>query len=185
VVDRRGCIGRTGCRGPTGWRRRLQPMRPGSLGEVFEKSYQMPKKSSLDLTSRRGRLRIPVPATELVGAMSTNDQCMSEPVTIRPATRADLPAIASLAELDSARVPRGRVLLAEVRGTVVAAISIESGALFADPFVPTAEVVTDLRAKAVEVRLADDPDSGRRATSLMARVREVRRRRQAGLRTTS
>jgi hypothetical protein len=117
--------------------------------------------------------------------MSTNDQCLTDPVTIRPATRADLPAIAGLAELDSARVPSGRVLLAERRGSVVAAISLESGALFADPFVSTAEVVKDLRAKAAEVRLADDPETGRRGTSLMARVREVRRRRQPGLRTTS
>jgi hypothetical protein len=114
--------------------------------------------------------------------MSTNDQTLTDPVTIRPATRADLPAIASLAELDSARVPGGRVLLAELRGSVVAAISLESGALFADPFVPTAEVVKDLRATAAEVR---DPETGRRGTSLMARVREVRRRRQPGLRTTS
>jgi hypothetical protein len=116
--------------------------------------------------------------------MSADDKCLTDPVTIRPATRADLPAVASLAELDSARVPRGRVLLAELRGSVVAAISLESGELFADPFVSTADVVKDLRAKAAEV-LADDPETGRRETSLMARVREVRRRRQPGLRTTS
>ena len=117
--------------------------------------------------------------------MSANDKCLTDPLTIRPATHADLPAVASLAELDSGRVPRGRVLLAELRGSVVAAISLESGELFADPFVSTAEVVKDLRAKAAEVRLADDPEAGRRGTSLMARVREVRRRRQPGLRTTS
>lgn len=117
--------------------------------------------------------------------MSASDKCLTDPVTIRPATRADLPAVASLAELDSARVPRDRVLLAELRGSVVAAISLESGVLFADPFVSTAEVVKDLRAKAAEVTLADDPETGGRGTSLMARVREVRRRRQPGLRTTS
>lgn len=117
--------------------------------------------------------------------MSASDKYLTDPVTIRPATRADLPAVASLAELDSARVPGGRVLLAEHRGTVVAAISLESGKLFADPFVSTADVVKDLRAKAAEVKLADDPDTARRGTSLMARVREVRRRRQPGLRPTS
>jgi hypothetical protein len=116
--------------------------------------------------------------------MSASDKCLTDTVTIRPATRADLPAVASLAELDSARVPRGRVLLAELRGSVVAAISLESGELFADPFVSTAGVVNDLRAKAAEM-LAGDPEAGRRGTSLMARVREVRRRRQPGLRTTS
>jgi hypothetical protein len=117
--------------------------------------------------------------------MSASDKCLTDPVTIRPATRADLPAVASLAELDSARGPRGRVLLAELRGSVVAAISLESGDLFADPFVSTADVVKDLRAKAAEMRLADDPDTGRRGTSLMARVLEVRRHRRPGLRTTS
>lgn len=117
--------------------------------------------------------------------MSANDKSLTDPVTIRPATRADLPAVASLAELDSARAPHGRVLLAELRGSVVAAISLESGALYADPFVSTAAVVRDLRAKAAEVRLADDPETGRRGASLLARVREVRRRRQPGLRTTS
>jgi hypothetical protein len=117
--------------------------------------------------------------------MSANDKSLTDPVTIRPATRADLPAVASLAELDSARIPRGRVLLAELRGSVVAAISLETGDLFADPFVSTTEVVRDLRAKAAEVKLADDPETGRRGTSLIARVREVRRRRQPGLRTTS
>jgi hypothetical protein len=117
--------------------------------------------------------------------MSANNKSLTDPVTIRPATRADLPAVASLAELDSARVPGGRVLLAELRGSVVAAISLETGDLFADPFVSTTEVVRDLRAKAAEVKLADDPETGRRGTSLIARVREVRRRRQPGLRTTS
>jgi hypothetical protein len=117
--------------------------------------------------------------------MSAIDKSLTDPVTIRPATRADLPAVASLAELDSARVPRGPVLLAERRGSVVAAISLESGELFADPFVSTADVVKDLRAKAAGVRFADYPETGRRGTSLMARVREMRRRRQPGLRTTS
>ena len=117
--------------------------------------------------------------------MSAHDKRLTEHVTTRLATRADLPAVASLAELDSARAPRGRVLLAELRGSVVAAISLESGELFADPFVSTADVVKDLRAKAAAVRLPDDRETGRGADSLMARVREVRRRRQPGLRTTN
>jgi hypothetical protein len=116
--------------------------------------------------------------------MSASDESLSDRVAIRPATRADLSAVASLAELDSARVPRGGVLLAERRGSVVAAISLESGALFADPFVSTADAVKDLRAKAAEVRLAADPETGRRGTPLMARVREVRRHRRPGPRTT-
>ena len=117
--------------------------------------------------------------------MSPNDRSLTGPVTIRSATRADLPAVTSLAELESARVPRGRLLLAERRGGVVAAISIESGELFADPFVSTVLVDYTMLPTPAEVRLADDPERRRRGTSLVARVREVRRRRQPGLRTTS
>jgi hypothetical protein len=116
--------------------------------------------------------------------MTFSDECLNDPATIRLAANSDLPAIARLAELDSARLPRGRVLIAELRGNVVAAISVESGVLFADPFVSTADVVKVLRAKAAAMG-ADDPETRRRRTSLAARVREVRRRRRPGLRTTS
>jgi hypothetical protein len=111
--------------------------------------------------------------------MNTSDEYLTEPVTTRLATRADLPALTRLADLDSGHVPPGRLLLAELRGSVVAAISLESGAVFADPFVSTAGVVKSLRAEAAEMDLADVPESGRRS-SLIARVRDVRRRRQPG-----
>jgi hypothetical protein len=120
-----------------------------------------------------------------MNAMSPSDECLTDPATIRLAANSDLPAIARLAELDSARLPRGRVLIAELRGDVVAAISLESGGLFADPFVSTADVVDVLRAKAAAMDAADDRETRRRRTSLVARVREVRRRRRPGLRTTS
>ena len=116
--------------------------------------------------------------------MSPSDEYLTEPVTTRLARPVDLPTIARLAELDSGPVPRGRVLVAELRGSVVAAISLETGAVFADPFVSTASVVKNLRAKAAEMDLADAPEA-RRRSSLIARVRDVRRRRQPGLRTTS
>jgi hypothetical protein len=116
--------------------------------------------------------------------MSASNEYLTEPVTTRLATRADNPTIARLAELDSGHVPRGRVLLAERRGSVVAAISLQTGAVFADPFVSTAGVVKNLRAKAAEMGLADAPET-RRRSSLVARVRDVRRRRQPDLRTTS
>jgi hypothetical protein len=116
--------------------------------------------------------------------MSDSDQYLTEPVTTRLATRVDFPTIARLAELDSGHVPRGRVLLAECRGSIVAAISLETGAVFADPFVSTSGVVKKLRAEAAELDLADAPET-RRRSSLIARVRDARRRRQPGLRTTS
>jgi hypothetical protein len=120
-----------------------------------------------------------------MSAMSASDECLNDPATIRLAADSDLPAITRLAELDSARPPSGRVLIAELRGNVVAAVSLESGALFADPFVSTADIVKVLRAKAVAMEVADDAETPRRRASLVARVRDVRRRRQPGLRTTS
>jgi hypothetical protein len=190
--DARGLPGSSAWRRKCGIRGRLGSRRPPQgQGDVVIRGHssriltKFLRNHRLTLRAAEAHFDIPSPRTELVGAMRTNDQGLTDPVTIRPATRSDIPAIASLAELDSARVPRGRVLLAELRGRVVAAISLESGALFADPFVPTAEAVKDLRAKAAGVRLADDPETGRRGTSLMTRVREVRRRRQPGLRTTS
>jgi hypothetical protein len=116
--------------------------------------------------------------------MIASDEYLTEPVTTRIATNADLPTIARLAELDGGHPPHGRVLLAERRGSVVAAVSLETGAVFADPFVSTAGVVKNLRAEAAEMGLADGPET-RRRSSLMARVRDVRRRRRPGLRTTS
>jgi len=46
-------------------------------------------------------------------------------------------------------------------------------------------IVEDLRAKAAQVRRADDQENGLPAASLMARVREVRQRRRLRLRTTN
>jgi hypothetical protein len=75
----------------------------------------------------------------------------STPVTIRQATDADRQVLARLAERDSARVPAGRLLLAEVGGEVRAALSISSGEAIADPFHPTAELVSLLRARAQQL----------------------------------
>jgi hypothetical protein len=139
----------------------------------------------LTLRATKAHFGILSPRPEVTGAMSASDGYLIDPVTVRHATRADLPAVARLAELDSARAPSGRILVAELDGSVVAAISLDSGEVFADPFVSTADVVEDLRAKAVQVRRADDLETGLRAASLMARVREVRQRRRLRLRTTN
>jgi hypothetical protein len=69
-------------------------------------------------------------------------------ITIRSGTAADGVALERLAQLDSGRVPADPVLLAEVDGEVVAAISVASGAAIADPFRPTAGHVETLRLQA-------------------------------------
>jgi len=66
------------------------------------------------------------------------------PVTIRPATPRDESSIRRLAALDSAPAPSGRLIVAEVEGSVVAAMSATRA--IADPFRPTQDLVAALRA---------------------------------------
>lgn len=70
---------------------------------------------------------------------------MLDTITIRRSTRADSRRIARLAALDSAETPRGDLLLAEVDGELVAAVTPDGKAV-ADPFVPSADVVGLLRS---------------------------------------
>ncbi|MEV4419324.1 hypothetical protein AB0L40_05020 [Patulibacter sp. NPDC049589] len=73
--------------------------------------------------------------------------------TIRTANAGDGPALARLADLDSAtRIPSEPVLLAEVAGTPVAAIGILDRRVIADPWIPTAAAVDLLQANAAELR---------------------------------
>ena len=69
-------------------------------------------------------------------------------VLIRAARGSDGPALRRLAALDSSVVPAGELLVAEADGELVAARAITSGAVVADPFRPTADVVAILHARA-------------------------------------
>jgi hypothetical protein len=75
----------------------------------------------------------------------------SEAVTIRRGLPRDHEQVVRLAQLESARVPPGEVLVAEVAGQVVAAISLADGSCVADPFVLTRDVVQLLRARAAQL----------------------------------
>jgi hypothetical protein len=97
-----------------------------------------------------------------------------EAVTVRLAGVADTPALARLAQLDSATAPDQPILLAELSGQPVAAVSLADGAVVADPFVPTAEVVALLKLRARQLRRASP---GRGAP----RPRRLRRFRRAAL----
>jgi hypothetical protein len=72
----------------------------------------------------------------------------SADLTLRSATVADEAALARLAALDSSRVPSGELLVAELDGTLVAAVSVDTGAVIADPFEHTAAIVGSLRLRA-------------------------------------
>jgi hypothetical protein len=66
---------------------------------------------------------------------------MSSEITIRRSTKADIPRIEQLAELDSRRRPAGNVLLAFVDHELRAAVDVDAGDVLADPFHHTADLV--------------------------------------------
>jgi hypothetical protein len=72
----------------------------------------------------------------------------STSLTIRHASSADESALRRLAALDSSRVPSGELLVAELDGQLVVALSVDTGAAIADPFEHTAAIVDSLRAHA-------------------------------------
>jgi hypothetical protein len=73
-------------------------------------------------------------------------------VLIRAARGSDGVALHRLAELDSADVPAGELLVAESDGTVIAALDADSGVAIADPFRPTSDVVALLELRAKRLR---------------------------------
>lgn len=87
-------------------------------------------------------------------------------LTIRPAFPDDAAALERLAQLDSSEVPTGELLIAEVDGGPAAAMAIQGGAVIADPFQPTAALITLLAERARQLR-GDAPRSrGRQLSAL-------------------
>ena len=75
---------------------------------------------------------------------------MGSSITIRHATHEDNRALARLAALDEGPAPRGDTLLALVDGELLAAVPLDGGAVVADPFHHTAELVELLRMRAAQ-----------------------------------
>lgn len=87
---------------------------------------------------------------------------MAETILIRAERGDDARAVRRLAALDSAPVPLSPLLLAELDGTVRAALSLANGGTIADPFHPSAPLVRLLKVRAEQAhgrgrgrRLAD------------------------------
>jgi uncharacterized protein (DUF849 family) len=78
----------------------------------------------------------------------------TDTIIIRRAVADDLEALRYLAALDSARALLGDVLVAESGGIVRAAYSVDEQRAIADPFVPTAGLVTLLETRAAPLREA-------------------------------
>jgi hypothetical protein len=75
-------------------------------------------------------------------------------VVIRPARPTDATELRRVAQRDSADLPRGPVLVAELGDGIRAAVSLEGGMPIADPFHPTAALVELLSARAAQLRSA-------------------------------
>ena len=85
------------------------------------------------------------------------------PITIRPAYADDHLGLVRLAALDSAEeIPATPVLVAEVDGQLAVAISLRNGAVIADPFRRTAEIIELLRRHARNAHDERGPRRGRR-----------------------
>lgn len=85
----------------------------------------------------------------------------AEPVLMRRAGAADAGRIRDLARLDDKRQPSGPFLVAEVSGEVVAAVSLVTGAVVADPFRLTGDSVAMLRLRAAQLGSASELDARR------------------------
>src|ERR1700731_3250557 len=70
---------------------------------------------------------------------------LRDPVTVRLAAPDDARELAWITDLDSASVPADPLLIGERAGQAVAALSLADGALVANPFVVSADVVALLR----------------------------------------
>ena len=69
-------------------------------------------------------------------------------ISIRSPHHDDYSAIWQVAALDDALVPAGELLVAELDGEIVAALSLTSGESIADPFRRSAEALDLLRLRA-------------------------------------
>jgi hypothetical protein len=93
-------------------------------------------------------------------------------LTVRLAEPSDYEAIVRLAALDSARVPTGDLVVAELGGGIQAAVPVSGGRAIANPFTPTADLVRLLELRAEQLREAGYGDSQRGTViALSPRVR--------------
>jgi hypothetical protein len=105
-------------------------------------------------------------------ATTTTEASMSTPdVIIRLAAPHEGPAVARLAELDSARTPAGPVLVAEIGGELWAALSLDDFHAVSDPFRPTGELLFLLVERGRQLRRREERRSRRSRRGLGARRR--------------
>ena len=106
--------------------------------------------------------------TNFMSTTSTNP--VAEAVLMRRATTEDSARIRTLALLDNKRVPAGPFLVAEAGGEIVAARSLTTGAVVADPFRLTSDIVAMLRLRAGQVSELDERRERRSSQPAQAAV---------------
>jgi hypothetical protein len=89
--------------------------------------------------------------TQIGQSQNGNGHADSSHVTIRELAGGDEGSLRELVERDTARGLRGEVVGAERGGRLMAAISLTSGDVVADPFHPTADLVALLRVRAGQI----------------------------------
>ncbi len=95
-----------------------------------------------------------------------------EGVTIRLAGREDRGALDRLAQLDSASAPpSAEMVVGELDGELVAAVSLAGDYSIADPFRRTIEVIALLKTRARQLRGETEPD--RRSRRSLVRWRRL------------
>jgi hypothetical protein len=99
--------------------------------------------------------------------MTPPTDSLTDPLAIRLATDDDLPALESLALLDSQHLPRSPMMVALSGDRHVAAMSLVDGAWIADPYVVSEPAVRLLRRRVVDVNGRDVPRRGLRAPSML------------------
>lgn len=104
--------------------------------------------------------------------MTSHSQHPLQTLVIRHAHTTDQGALARLAQLDGRRPLGGeRVLVAEVDGLLLAALSLDGGEAIADPFHPTSAMLEVLKVRAAQLRGEGPPRRGGRLRSRLARLR--------------
>jgi hypothetical protein len=93
---------------------------------------------------------------------------LPEPVLVRHAGAADEQRIRQLAQLDARRVPAGPYLVAELGGETIAAISMSTADVVADPFRRTIEATELLRMRSAQIAARERQLAARRERQLQA-----------------
>jgi hypothetical protein len=86
---------------------------------------------------------------------------------VRRATAADADGIRTLAHLDDRRMPEGPYLVAEIGGEMLAAMSMPTGTVVADPFRRTADAADVLRLRAAQIAAREQAIAGRPSHSAL------------------